>query len=230
MVIGNGMIAKRFSKYADDKNIVVFASGVSNSAGATGADYEREEILLQQVIEQHPGSTLIYFSTCSIYDPSLRQSLYVLHKLKMEQLIKKNVPAHIIFRVSNPVGVTQNGHTVLNYFIQHIKTQQHFTIWQYASRNLIDIDDMYKICDYIINNNQSYNSTINIANPVNYPVINIIEAIENHFGKKGNYLLAEKGNSPLIDTTDIQLLFSKLHIEFNQHYLPALLQKYFPVS
>lgn len=230
MVIGDGMIAKRFSNYADDKTIMVFASGVSNSSGAIHAEYQREEALLLNVLKEHADKTLVYFSTCSIYDPSLQDSLYVNHKLKMEHLIKNNAPSFFIFRVSNPVGFTGNSHTVLNYFIQHIKKQEHFTVWQYASRNLIDLDDVLKLCDHIIQNAEKRNCIINIAHPVNYPVISIIESIEKHFGKKGNYSIAEKGNSPLIDTTAIQPLFSLLHIDFNNDYLPALLQKYFPVS
>jgi hypothetical protein len=47
--------------------------------------------------------------------------------------------------------------------------------------------------------------------------------------KKGHYAIGrKKADSPLIDTSEIQPLFSQLHIEFDQHYLPTLLQKYFP--
>lgn len=230
MVIGHGMIAKRFSNYADDKNILVFASGVSNSSSHEEGDYKREETLLLNAIKEHSAKTLIYFSTCSIYDPSLQTSFYVQHKLKMEQLIQNSAPSYIIFRVSNPVGFTNNRHTVLNFFVEHIKAKQHFTVWQYASRNLIDIDDVLKLCDHIIHSNKNQNSIINIANPVNYPVTSIIEAIEKHFATTGDYSLAEKGNSPLIDTSAIQPLFSQLFIEFNNDYLPVLLQKYFPIS
>jgi nucleoside-diphosphate-sugar epimerase len=229
MVIGNGMIAKKFGKYAEDTHRLIFASGISNSSSAIDADYKREEELLLQVIKNNSEKTFIYFSTCSIYDPSLKLSRYVTHKLKMEEIIKSRMPSYIIFRVSNPIGMTNNRHTVLNYFIQHIKTQEHFTLWQYASRNLIDMDDVFKLCEHIMQSKQVKNDIVNIANPVNYPVISIIEAIEKHFALKANYSLAEKGNSPFIDTAAIQPLFALLHIEFNQHYLPFLLQKYFPI-
>jgi len=147
----------------------------------------------------------------------------------MERLIQSMASTYFIFRVSNPVGFTGNTNTVLNYFIQHIKKKEHFMVWRYASRNLIDLDDVLKICDHIIQSGEWKNSIINIANPLNYPVISIIESIEKHFAKKGNYTIVEKGNCPLIDTTAIQPLFGLLHIEFNNDYLPALLQKYFPL-
>ena len=228
MVIGNGMIAKRFSPYADNKKWLVFASGVSHSMAISDAEFEREKNLLQQTIQNNQHKTLAYFSTCSIYDPSLQHSPYVMHKLQMEELIKNNAAAYLIFRVSNPVGLTNNHHTVLNYFVEHITSQTFFTLWQYASRNLIDIDDMFLLCNHIIQSGLWLNKIINIANPVNYPVTAIIQYIENYLGQKGNFELAEQGNSPLIDTSDIQPLFIQLHIEFGNNYLPILLQKYFP--
>ncbi len=230
MVIGNGMIAKRFSSYGDDKDILVFASGVSNSSSTGEAEYKREEALLGQAIQNNSNKTVLYFSTCSIYDPSLQANRYVQHKLKMEQVIQDRCSSYIIFRVSNPVGFTQNRHTVLNYFVTHIKEQKHFTVWQYASRNLIDMEDVFKVCHHIVQSGGHRNEIVNVANPVNYPVISIIKAIETHFSLKGNYSLAEKGNSPLIDTTAIQPLFRLLHLEFNNDYLEALLQKYFPLT
>jgi nucleoside-diphosphate-sugar epimerase len=230
MVIGNGMIAKRFSSYADENRWLVFASGVSHSLSISPEEFKREHNLLQGAIRDNPGKTVVYFSTCSIYDPSLHHSAYVLHKLKMEELITTEASSYIIFRVSNPVGKTNNHHTVLNFFVEHILSETFFTVWKYASRNLVDIDDMFAICNHIMQEGRYLNKIINVANPVNYPVISIIEAIETHLDKKGHFVLSEKGNSPLIDTSEIQPLFSQLHIEFGQHYLPQLLRKYFPGS
>lgn len=229
MVVGSGMIAKAFGKYADDKDVVVFASGVSNSGSKERQGFEREKQLLLQTIAAHPQKMLLYFSTCSIYDPSLQQSTYVQHKLSMEACIQQKASRYIIFRVSNPIGITNNPHTVLNYFVSHIKEQKHFTVWQYASRNLVDLDDVLHICELVVQHQQFHNSIVNVANPVNYPVTAIIDAIEKHFSITGKYDVAEKGNSPLIDTTAIQPLIKKLHIAFDSHYLDGLLKKYFPL-
>ena len=228
MVVGSGMIAKAFSSYASNNEVVIFASGVSNSASTKPSDFHREQELLENTMQLSAPGKLIYFSTCSIYDPSLQDSAYVRHKLIMERLVESTAASYIIFRVSNPIGFTSNAHTVLNYFIEHIKTQSHFQVWKHASRNLLDVEDMFTICDNLINNGEYNNSVINIANPANYPVLLIIEMIEKHFKSKGNYALIEKGSSPLIDTSFIESLFPKLQIEFNNTYLPALLQKYFP--
>lgn len=223
------MIAKRFSDYVEDGRFLIFASGVSNSTLNDEIAFKRETNMLEGCIKNHPDKNLVYFSTCSIYDPSMKRSPYVLHKLEMENVIKTSGITYNIFRVSNPIGKTENSHTVLNYFIQHILGKEEFTVWKYASRNLIDLDDIYLICNYILRNNLFKKHKVNVANPVNYPVIQIVQAIEKHFGIEGNYQLADKGNSPLIDTSAIQPILSKLKINFNNSYLSSLLQKYFPL-
>lgn len=229
MVVGNGMIAIRFSKYKEDGRFVIFASGVSNSTLNDPDSFEREMHLLKETIQSQPKAQLVYFSTCSIYDPAMKQSPYVLHKLAIEKMIQETHPNHIIFRVSNPIGKTDNRHTILNYFIDHIIKQEPFTVWKYATRNLIDIDDMFAICNFILQEQVYKNQVINIANPVNYSVLSIVHTIEHYFKIKANYTIIDKGSSPLIDTSAIEKILSRLNIEFDDNYLELLLQKYFPV-
>lgn len=230
MVIGNGMIAKRFSAYANDDQWLIFASGVSHSLSIKEEEFQREQVLLEKTVQDAGAKTLVYFSTCSIYDPSMQRSAYVLHKLRMEDLIKNQAASWIIFRVSNPVGITNNKHTVLNYFVAHICTQTFFTVWKNASRNLLDIDDMYRICERVMHSDLYSNHILNIANPENYPAPEIVGAVENHFNIKGHFEVLEKGNSPQVDTTAIQPFFDELDIEFGQHYMKRLLEKYFPTT
>lgn len=229
MVIGNGMIATRFAAYAAEKNITVFASGVSNSSSNLPANFEREIALLKDGIKNYPNNLLVYFSTCSIYDRSLQTSAYVQHKLNVETLIQKEVTHYLIFRVSNPVGVTNNPHTLLNYLVNHIVQQRPFEAWEYASRNIIDIDHMFLICDTIIKTQPTPSRIVNVANPVNYPVINIIQQIEEHYQIKAQYSLVSKGNSPYIDTMAIQPIFETLQLHFDKDYLDRVLKKYYPI-
>jgi nucleoside-diphosphate-sugar epimerase len=228
MVIGNGMIATRFAAYAAEKDITVFASGVSNSSSNEAANFEREIALLNDCIKNYPYNLLVYFSTCSIYDSSLQSSAYVQHKLNIEALIQNEVTRYLIFRVSNPVGATSNPHTLLNYLVNHIVQQRPFQAWEYASRNIIDIDDMYAICDTFIKNHQQHNRVINIANPVNHPVVSIIQQIEKHFQTKAHYTLVPKGSSPIIDTSQIKPVYENLQLSFDKDYLDRVLKKYYP--
>lgn len=230
MVVGNGMIATAFNRFATDASRLIFASGVSNSSTRQQEQFEREENLLRHQMAQHPDKQLIYFSTCSIYDASMQQSAYVKHKLAMEQCIQKQSSNYLIFRVSNPVGFTHNPHTVLNYFVQHIKSGTAFSIWKNAGRNIIDLSDMTRLCQHILLETDTQNSIVNIANTGNYSVVQIVAAIEQHFNKKAHATLLDTGSSPVIDTSFIEPMLTTLGISFGNDYLHRLLQKYFPVA
>ena len=227
MIIGNGLIAVRFEKYSDNENFIIFASGVSNSKNTDPAAYERERNLLLATMLQHTTKTLVYFSTCSINDPEEKDSMYVLHKKSLEELIQKTQANYHIFRVSNLVGKTSNQNTILNFFIQHINNGDHFNLWTGAVRNLIDVDDMYAIADHILTKSLFRNSIINIANPESYKVTAIVNAIESTSKLKANCTLIQKGEIFNIDTSLITPIINKLHLSFGKDYLFNLLSKYY---
>ena len=227
MVVGTGMVARRFGDYVDNDAVLVFASGVSNSKSTNPSDYQRELSLLENTLQEHPTKTLIYFSTTSVYDPSERTSDYVVHKLRMEAYIESNASNYLIFRVSNLVGQSVNNNTVLNFFIKSIREGSHFNLWVDASRNLIGVDDFYKVVNHIISNRIFENEIVNIANPVNYKVVDIIHAIERYLGKTANYTAIHKGSDYPINIVKIRLIFAELSISFGKDYLANLLEKYY---
>ncbi len=230
MVVGLGMIATRFQNYINDDRFIVFASGVSNSSTKNYNDFDREKQLLIQTKNAYADKRFVYFSTCSIYDESLLYSPYVQHKLQMESLVAKHKGGFTIFRVSNPVGFTENKHTLLNFFINAVKNKQPFTVFNPAERNLIDIDDMFAVCNYILQQNLFINSTVNIANPNNYSILYIIKHIESYFVKEAVFTTISKRSVPVIDTSLIQPFFSTLGIQFSSGYLLQMLQKYYPLT
>ncbi len=227
MVIGNGLVAKQFELYNRDNDFFVFASGVSNSKTKNPDAYGREMKLLKDSVQQYNAKTLIYFSTCSIYDPQEMESAYVRHKLQIEKYIQTHAKQYQIFRVSNLAGTSSNPNTLLNFFFNHVKNGVNFDLWTNACRNIIDIDHAYLIIDYILKHNLFPNQVINIANPANEPVKKIIAAIETFLNVKSNYIEIEKGTCFEIDTSSIQHIIQKLGIRFNQEYLGDLLQKYY---
>ena len=144
MVVGKGLIGKAFDDYSNFDEVLIYCSGVSNSTSVSMAEYDRELELLEQNIHKHPEKKFIYFSTCSIYDPSMNESTYVKHKLSIENYIQHHVKRYNIFRLSNLVGATSNNFTITNYLYHSILHQTPIEIWQNAYRNLIDIDDPWE--------------------------------------------------------------------------------------
>ena len=227
MVIGHGFLAKRFESYQNNDRFIIFASGVSNSKNTQDSDYDRERELLSSTIKNNKTKILVYFSTCSIYDPDEKRSKYVLHKLKMEKLIQKEISQFNIFRVSNLAGKSDNPNTVLNFFNFHISNKINFDLWSNAERNLLDIDDMYKIIDYILQGRLFLNEVTNIANPVSYKAKEIIHCIEKFRGIKSNHIPIGKGSSFKIDISTIRPIIQELDIHFGGDYLINLLKKYY---
>ena len=230
MVIGNGMVAKRFESYKTNDQFLIFASGVSNSKNINPAAYERELILLQKAIKENPEKILVYFSTCSIYDPGEENSKYVLHKRTIEDLVQKQQEQFYIFRVSNLVGRSENRNTILNFYVYHILNGINFDLWTNAIRNLIDIDDMYRIVDHILKNRVDQNKIINIANEGSYTTTEIITTIETFLDTRANYIPIAKGNAFIIDASATKAIINELDIHFEKDYLTNLLRKYYTRS
>ncbi len=228
MVIGNGLVAKGFSKYMTNDHLVIFASGVSNSTNIESSFFAREASLLEKTIQENREKTVVYISTCSIYDESMQHSAYVHHKLAMESLLAKQAKYFYIFRISNIVGSTNNPHTLLNFLYYHIKHELHFYLWEKASRNIIDMEDCYSIADYIISKQLYQNQIVNIANPTNYTIADIVSSLELRTGKKGLYSVIDKGSSPVIDTTITEDIIKTLLLNFDANYLERVVNKYFP--
>jgi nucleoside-diphosphate-sugar epimerase len=227
MVIGKGLIGQKFVSYKNNEEIIIFASGVSNSKNTDEYDYKREINLLKEIIKENSNKTLIYFSTCSIYDESENKSTYVIHKKEIEDYIQKNHKEYYIFRVSNLVGITKNKNTVLNYFFDQIKNGRHFQLWENAIRNLIDIDDMKLIVDSIINEVILKNKIINIANPISNSAKDIVKTVEDITMLKAQFSPIEKGVDFKIDISEILPIIKKLNINFGENYLKQLVQKYY---
>ena len=207
------MVGKRFHSYSKEDQFLIFASGVSNSKTTNQEVYEREIKLLRQAVREHVDRSIVYFSTCSIYDPDEKNSEYVRHKQTIEEFIQANARQYNIFRVSNLAGNSSNPNTVLNFFYYHIKNDINFNLWIRACRNLVDVDDAYLIIDHILKNNLFPNQVINIANPMNYPVTEIISALESFLGIKSNYIKIDKGNCFEIDISMMKPVADDLKIK-----------------
>lgn len=225
MVIGNGMLAQKFAKYKSDLDIIIFASGVSNSLEKNSLEYLREAELLENIVTQNKDAVLVYFSSCSMYDPSAKETKYVLHKIALENFIQKNVKKYLIFRISQIVGNTTNN-TLINYLIKSIKAKNRIAIWKNSMRNLIDIDDVYSIVSYILDNKTEVNKVIHIANSQNMWILDIVKQIENILKISAIYDLEDKGAEYLPIPNDLEKYLFLLSEKFGNDYYLQLFKKY----
>ena len=220
MIIGNGLLAKAL-KNTDQENVICFASGVSNSLEERMDEFVREKNLLKKIVAENPEKLLIYFSTCSIYDPSKNNSQYVLHKLRIEDWIKSHALNYKILRVGNAVGSGGNPNTLFNFISEHIKNGKKFPVYKNATRLLVDVEDLAFFVSKITHHREK---SFNFAFPYQFSVQEIIEAIEHEIGKTGNYETLDFGNRyEIIFDNFVKSFFSETK---SNEYLKKILKKY----
>ncbi|MBC3786326.1 NAD-dependent epimerase/dehydratase family protein [Spirosoma utsteinense] len=228
MVVGNGMIARRFVDFVDRDDVVIFASGVSNSKEIKPEPFARERKLVEETLQQTAGRLFVYFSTASVEDPTEQGSAYVTHKLALEQLIAGQATNYLLIRASNVVGGPGNPHTILNFFVDRIRQNESFTIWKQASRNLIDLDDVYRVVTYCIDTPTTWNQTILVANPYSVSPLVLVQAIEAHTGRQAQYQLVDKGVPFTLSVTGISDQLQLADSNWQPvHYVTHLLKKYY---
>ncbi|MBW3520789.1 NAD(P)-dependent oxidoreductase [Chryseobacterium sp. NKUCC03_KSP] len=227
MIVGGGLIASLFT--ADDReSTIFFASGVSNSLETRVEEFLREEDLIKRTITENPDKTFVYFSTCSIYDSSKTGSDYVLHKLKMEQMIKRSCDQFLILRVSNAVGKGGNPNLLMNYIVRAVKNNETINVHTKATRNLIDVDDIRNVTFDLLKNG-SLNKIINVAYLKNYSIIEILEIVEKFYDKKIKSNLLKSGSGYDINIPDIESYFTENNLINKEAYLLGILKKYYAV-
>jgi len=220
MIVGNGQLAQTFQKISH-QDIVVFASGVSNSSCQEEREFQREETLLLSTLEKHKDKKFIYFSSCALSADAYELNEYYRHKQRMENLIKQYSNNYYIFRIPQLFGDLKKHKTIINYFYNCIINQVPFSVYNDAYRYVIELNDLCKIVDYIVST-QSSKLILDIANPYRYKIINIVEILENLLSIKANYKTLKKTDKYILDFDYFNQVvdINKIGIEnFGEEYL-----------
>lgn len=228
MIVGSGLIACAFAPInAQLENVCIYAAGVSNSSCVDAHEFLREQQRLADVLSKfRQVDAFVYFSTCSIYDADALSTPYVQHKLAIELMVHTH-SRHMILRLPQIAGKTPNPHTLLNFLYARILRSESFNLWQKAKRNIIDIHDIVSITLQLLTNDVNRKITINVANPVNYSMGEIVSAMEVVVGKRAIFELIDRGTEYMIDTSVMLPALAKSGVEFGESYLNRILTKYY---
>jgi len=231
-IIGSGFLSQNFRKHEklfEKLNVCLYAAGVSDSQCIDKKLLEKDSNRLFDFINLIKNDRmLVYFSTCSIKDPSRKNTPYVKNKLIIENYIVENFKKYLIIRLPEVVGKSNNNKTLINFFFNKIKQNSKFELWQRASRSVIDIDDVAKILSNLLIKGEIKNRIINIANPNKYTAIQIVNMIERLTSIKAKYNLVNKGESNWeINISETLDSIKDCNIKFNNNYLKNILEKYF---
>ncbi|MBK9283200.1 MAG: NAD-dependent epimerase/dehydratase family protein [Sphingobacteriaceae bacterium] len=224
MVVGNGMLAQAFKNLAKNDSVTLFASGVSNSRETASKEFERERKMVENC--KQTASRFIYFSTCSLHDPELTNSLYIHHKLEIESYIKNNFKQYSIIRLPNVIGPSNNPNTLTNYIFNAIVKQNKFDIYQNTIRYFIDIEDVVNVLTKAIEGNILTNKIYELTFPNPLTIIELVNIFEQLTGIKANYNIVPRGNKYEIkNSSEFEILheFQSSSLE----YFNKVLKKYY---
>lgn len=206
MILGSGLIARAFHSLRNDDRVILFASGISNSSTVSETSHGRErDLLLQQV---GTAKRLVYFSTCSIFDPTLKGSGYIRHKLYMEELVKTRFKDHMILRLPNVVGPSANPHTLCNHLRDSIHSGRTIGLQVKACRYLIGVDMITAACSLLVTRKNFRAKTVNVCFDHPTPVPAVLMELE--------HLLCKKA---VIDHLDAGSCYEVDNSVFKQHWL-----------
>jgi nucleoside-diphosphate-sugar epimerase len=225
MIVGSGMIANAFSEHADCDEVVIFASGVSNSKNISETLFEREILLLEEWIAKSEDKLFVYFSSCKHTNEQLSASLYELHKRKIERMIITKCNSFKIFRLPQVAGETKSPTFVRSIF-DLVEQNQHFYLESLSTRNLVLITDVVNVVCFLLENKLYRNMITNIAARHSYAVIEIVKKIEKILGRDANYSLVNSGKTYDIDLSSLNNLNKNFRI-FDDNYLDHVLATYY---
>lgn len=231
MIIGKGLIARAFEEeYLDVNNVVIFASGVSNSQCSDVKEFEREKIMIEGALTQYAQANFVYFSTTSIFDENLQSSPYVMHKRGIENFLLTHPTSSriLILRLPIVAGTTANKYTLLNFIVDKILSGVKFKVFANAFRNIIDIEDIVKISNVLISSRLPKGCALNICNPKSIKMIDLVPLIEAVVGKKAIFSLEDRGGGQSkIDMSETTPFIELSGVEFGHDYIFNTLKKYY---
>lgn len=221
MIIGTGGLAHRFMDFFNSSKYTIFVGDVNDSSLSDINLFTKERELIKRLISEQPKKIFILISTSS-----QGNSPYVLHKRGMEEIIEKNCTDFFIFRVPIFIGIQNTESNLINFYINKILKNEHFQLYKNAKNYVIDVDNVYRIIDYIIKNDPK-NKIYNLTAGVKLSALEILNYVEEFLGKKASYDIVEKGDDFVFNDESTFKIRAKLGINENSDHLPNLLNKYY---
>lgn len=226
-VIGSGAIAERFRHLDIQYETLVFAPNSENSQQISSTQIEEDLNEIRQLISLNPSAKIVYFSSCSILDPTLAASTYIIYKKSIEALIEELASSYLIVRLPQVVSRQSAESNLSRYIIERVLSGEPFEIWSGAKRNFIDLDDVFEIVREVLQNQKHSNQIVNVANPNSVSVIEFVRTVESVFGLEANCQVIDKSSQYDIDVSPISDIIGNLKINFDDSYLWRTISKYY---
>jgi len=220
------MVANAFVQSRFNREVLIFASGVSNSLEDRGSEFAREEALLRKVVEENPGSEIVYFSSTSVL--FAQRNAYSRHKKNMEELLANSAERFYIFRLPQVVGMVLNN-TLVSYLARSCMERHCVDVYTHAVRNLIDIEDVVRIAGFLVNQRLGVGRAQTLASGCNVRVPDLVDEVRGLLGVPCEFNFVPRGDD---QTVSIDFLRDHLNADdlvLQDDYWAQVLRKYVPL-
>ena len=195
MIIGSGLIAKVFKDAKLPENVLIHASGVSDSSCVDEAEFARDKKLLQ--LSLSTKKRVVYFSSqgCAAATPI---NYYYEHKKNLEEIILSASGDNIVLRVPQIASRRGNPKNLFNFFYNALLSEPVINCYNGAERNLIKDVDLIPVFDYVLSNNLA--GLISFCAPFNYTPVEIVEQMALGLGIHANIQIVDDCSKALKST------------------------------
>jgi nucleoside-diphosphate-sugar epimerase len=131
----------------------------------------------------------------------------------------------MILRLPQVIGKSNNNLTLINYFVNSINNYHNIYLQKNATRYFIEIQDLVLIVEKISNNENNFNKIHNIAIPIKYTILEIINTLEKILRKKAKFEFVEGGINYTLDIIAIENILQNVGIVYDRTYLEKSLFK-----
>lgn len=205
--------------------MTIFASGVSNSLESRDAEFSRERTSLLRALDT--ASLLVYFGSYASGFSDGDGTPYLRHKLEMQSLVVSSGKG-LVFLLPQVVGKTANPRTLANFLYARISAGENFTVWNNAERNLVDVDDVVRICEVLIAKG-SKSGSIPITSDQSISMPELVTIFEQVLGKKAVFSTVNKGVPLPVRSGIASEAASDLGIDLGGDYVERVIRKYYGV-
>jgi nucleoside-diphosphate-sugar epimerase len=228
VIVGRGMVAGALKELSGWDEDILFSSGVSNSGEQSERVFQRESEMVKFYIDRAPSKcTFVYFSTTSIFDATKSGSPYVNHKIRIEKQIRDSDVKHLIIRLPNLVGFSNNPNTLTNFFADKIKMHRAIKLNFHAIRHLIDVNDLPQILNGIKEKHGKDNVTVNVETDKPLTADKILAMLEVILRTKADIRYIEAKPVTTINNEELKTTSLSYQLKTNDDYHYHLLKKYY---
>jgi hypothetical protein len=219
MIVGGGIIARSMSDLIVDATI--FASGVSNSSCTDPLEFLREKQLL---LSQDRGRKLVYFSTCSLSDGSVKNA-YLLHKLEMEKLVSENFEEWLVLRIPTVVGSGGNTNNFFNYISKRLRKNELVYAQSLTYRHLLDAEDIKKLVSTMIE--KTNKEIVDVCLDNSATALWLISMMKSELGSDSEIVILTDTTNQIVDNTRLKSIIGDIFDQINtSDYNNSLIKKY----